>query len=77
VRANDKHPARLNLIRHVLVKPAVWWEGGDGLLAFDASSVFPLHQSRLEDGSMAKWDPTLTSGCCSNPPRGNAAAESQ
>lgn len=53
VCANNKHAARLNLIRHLLSN-LQYGEKADSLLAFDASSVFPFHQSRLEDGSMAK-----------------------
>ena len=53
VRANDKHAARLNLIRHVLAQ--LHYRGKkDGLLGFDPRVVFIFEEPRLADGSMAR-----------------------
>jgi polyphosphate kinase len=53
VRANDKHAARLNLIRHLLAQ--LQYRGKDRqLLVHDPSVVFGFHETRLGDGSMAK-----------------------
>jgi polyphosphate kinase 2 len=52
VRANDKHAARLALIRHLLVHLHYRKKERD-LLAFDPSIVFAFDESRLRDGSMA------------------------
>jgi polyphosphate kinase 2 len=53
VVANDKHAARLNLIRHLLSR--LKYRGKDeGLLAFDSAVVFPFTEKRLTDGSMAR-----------------------
>jgi polyphosphate kinase 2 len=53
VRANDKHAARLNLIRHLLANSQ--YRGKDRrLLAYDPAVVFVFHETRLCDGSMAK-----------------------
>jgi polyphosphate kinase 2 len=52
VRADDKHAARLNLIRHLLAH--LHYRGKeDGLLAFDPAIVFAFDETRLNDGSMA------------------------
>src|SRR5207248_9535657 len=52
VAANDKHRARLNLIRHLLSR--LKYRGKEtGLLAFEPAMVFPFTESRLSDGSMA------------------------
>jgi polyphosphate kinase 2 len=53
VRANDKHAARLNLIRHLLSQLA--YRGKERrLLAFDPGIVFPCDEARLHDGSVAR-----------------------
>jgi polyphosphate kinase len=52
VRANDKHSARLNLIRHLL--SSLQYHGKDhALLSFDPEIVFAFNDARLRDGSMA------------------------
>jgi polyphosphate kinase len=52
VHANDKHAARLNLIRHLLAQ--LHYKGKDqDLLAFDPEIVFTFDETRLEDGSLA------------------------
>jgi len=52
VRANDKHRARLNLIRHLLAH-LHYQKKEEGLLAFDPGIVFAFDETRLSDGSMA------------------------
>jgi polyphosphate kinase len=52
VRANDKHRARLNLIRHLLAHLHYRKKERD-LLAFDPVTVFAFDETRLRDGSMA------------------------
>ena len=53
VRANDKHAARLNLIRHLLSQ--LHYKGKERrLLAFDPAIVFPFDETRLKDGSLAR-----------------------
>jgi len=52
VRANDKHAARLNLIRHLLAHLHYQKKEHD-LLAFDPAIVFAFDEARLSDGSMA------------------------
>jgi polyphosphate kinase 2 len=53
VRANDKHAARLNLIRHLLAR--LKYRGKERrLLAYDPALVFEFSNTRLRDGSMAK-----------------------
>jgi polyphosphate kinase 2 len=52
VRANDKHGARLNLIRHLLAH-LHYRKKEEGLLAFDRATVFAFDETRLTDGSMA------------------------
>ena len=52
VQANDKHAARLNLIRHLLAY--LPYHGKEKrLLAFDPAVVFSFDEKRLADGSMA------------------------
>jgi polyphosphate kinase 2 len=52
VRANDKHAARLNLIRHLLAQ--LHYRGKNReLLAFDPDLVFAFDEERLRDGSIA------------------------
>jgi polyphosphate kinase 2 len=53
VRANDKHAARLNLIRHLLAQLHYRGKEGD-LLGFDTGVVFIFEETRLIDGSMAR-----------------------
>jgi hypothetical protein len=53
VRANDKHAARLNLIRHLLVQLHYRGKKG-GLLGFDPAVVSVFEETRLTDGSMAR-----------------------
>jgi polyphosphate kinase 2 (PPK2 family) len=53
VRANDKHAARLNLIRHLLSQLA-YRSKQQQLLAFDPQIIFPFDAERLHDGSMAR-----------------------
>lgn len=53
VRANDKHSARLNLIRHLLA--LLRYHGKNRrLLVYDPAVVFAFDETRLCDGSMAK-----------------------
>jgi hypothetical protein len=53
VRANDKHSARLNLIRHLLSN--LQYRGKDQpLLSFDPAIVFAFNDAMLRDGSMAR-----------------------
>jgi len=53
VRADDKHAARLNLIRHLLSH--LHYNGKEHqLLTVDPSAVFAFDEIRLHDGSMAK-----------------------
>jgi len=53
VCANDKHEARLNLIRHLLAQ--LQYRGKHRRLSeYDPAIVFVFHESRLGDGSMAK-----------------------
>jgi polyphosphate kinase 2 (PPK2 family) len=53
VRANDKHAARLALIRHLLAH--LHYRGKErGLLAFDPAVVFAFDEARLRDGSIAR-----------------------
>ena len=53
VRANDKHEARLNLIRHLLSQ--LQYRGKQRrLLAFDPEIVFRFDAARLLDGSIAR-----------------------
>jgi polyphosphate kinase 2 len=53
VRANDKHKARLNVIRHLLSQ--LHYRGkGQGLLSFDPAIVFSFDEGRLRDGSLAR-----------------------
>jgi polyphosphate kinase 2 len=52
VRANDKHAARLNLLRHLLAH-LHYGKKERGILAFDPGTVFAFDESRLRDGSMA------------------------
>ena len=53
VRANDKHAARLDLIRHLLAQ--LHYRGKERrLLAYDPAIVFVFDEPRLCDGSMAK-----------------------
>jgi polyphosphate kinase 2 len=52
VAANDKHRARLNLIRHLLAH--LDYRGKEpGLSAFDPAVVFAFDETRLGDGSIA------------------------
>ena len=52
VRADDKHQARLNLIRHLLSQ--LHYRGKDrALLRFDPAMVFPFDEARLRDGLIA------------------------
>ena len=53
VRANDKHAARLNLIRHLLSQLA-YRSKQQQLLAFDPEIIFPFDAERLHDGSIAR-----------------------
>lgn len=52
VRANDKHAARLDLIRHLLANLRYKGQERD-LLAFDPAIVFEFAEARLRDGSIA------------------------
>jgi polyphosphate kinase len=53
VRANDKHAARLNLIRHLLAQ--LRYKGKERkLLAFDPAIIFAVDEARLKDGSLAR-----------------------
>ncbi len=53
VRANDKHRARLNLIRHLLAH-LHYRDKERELLAFDPAVVFAFDEARLKDGSLAR-----------------------
>ena len=53
VRANDKHAARLNLIRHLLAQLQYRGKKHE-LLAVDPALVFGFNERRLHDGSMAR-----------------------
>jgi polyphosphate kinase 2 len=53
VRADDKHAARLNLIRHLLAHLR-YRKKERGLLAVDPAIVFAFEESRLRDGSLAR-----------------------
>jgi polyphosphate kinase 2 len=52
VRANDKHAARLNLIRHLLTH-LHYRDKEQDLLATDPAVVFAFDEERLRDGSIA------------------------
>jgi len=53
VRGNDKHSARLNLIRHLLAQ--LHYKGKErNLLAFDPAIVFAFDEARLRGGSLAR-----------------------
>ncbi len=52
VRTNDKHAARLNLIRHLL-SHLRYRDKRHELLAFDPAIVFAFSEARLTDGSLA------------------------
>jgi polyphosphate kinase 2 len=52
VRANDKHAARLNVIRHLLSNLRYKKKQRD-LLVYDPEIVFPFEEDRLRDGSIA------------------------
>jgi polyphosphate kinase 2 len=53
VRADDKHAARLNLIRHLLSQ--LRYRGKEkSLLVFDRAVVFDFDEARLRDGSLAR-----------------------
>jgi len=53
VRADDKHAARLNLIRHLLSQ--LGYRGKKRpLLEFDPQVVFAFDEARLRDGSLAR-----------------------
>jgi len=52
VQANDKHAARLALIRHLLAH-LHYRDKQDDLLAFDPAVVFAFDAARLRDGSIA------------------------
>jgi polyphosphate kinase 2 len=53
VHTNDKHAARLNLIRHLLAQLRYRGKKRE-LLAFDPKIVFPFDRARLDDGSIAR-----------------------
>lgn len=53
IDANDKHAARLNLIRHFLSRVR-YKHRKTKLLRFDHDIVFPFEEGRLHDGSTAK-----------------------
>ena len=53
VRANDKHEARLNLIRHLL-SPLAYRGKDRRLRVFDPEIVFPFDEARLHDVSIAR-----------------------
>jgi polyphosphate kinase len=53
VHTNDKHTARLNLIRHLLSQLRYHSKRRE-LLAFDPDVVFTFTESRLSDGSLAR-----------------------
>ena len=53
VRANDKHAARLNLIRHLLAQ--LHYKGKERKLpAFDRAIILAFDEARLKDGSLAR-----------------------
>jgi polyphosphate kinase 2 (PPK2 family) len=53
VRADQKHAARLNLIRHLLSQ--LPYRGKEWrLLAFDPEIVFPFAEARRDDGTIAR-----------------------
>ncbi len=52
VRADDKHAARLNLIRHLLAH-LHYRKKEEDLLSFDPAIVFAFDEARLANGSMA------------------------
>jgi polyphosphate kinase 2 len=53
VNANDKHTARLNLIRHLLSQ--LDYRGKEHrLLAYDPDIVFAFSEARFDDGSIAR-----------------------
>jgi hypothetical protein len=52
VRADDKHAARLNLIRHLLAH-LHYRKKEEDLLSFDPAIVFTFDEARLANGSMA------------------------
>ena len=53
VRADDKHTARLNLIRHLLAQLR-YKDKEAALLIFDPAIVFVFEEARLRDGSLAR-----------------------
>lgn len=53
LHADDKHTARLNLIRHFLSQVR-YKHKTSKLLRFDHDIVFPFEEGRLRDGSIAK-----------------------
>ncbi len=53
LNANDKHAARLNLIRHFLSQVRYKQKSAD-LLRYDSDVVFAFEEGRLHDGSIAK-----------------------
>jgi polyphosphate kinase len=53
VCANDKHTARLNLIRHLLAQLR-YKDKEAALLIFDPAIVFVFEETRLKDGSLAR-----------------------
>jgi polyphosphate kinase len=53
VHSNDKHTARLNLIRHLLSQLRYHGKRRE-LLAFDPDVVFTFTEERLSDGSLAR-----------------------
>jgi hypothetical protein len=53
VHSNDKHTARLNLIRHLLSQLRYHGKRCE-LLAFDPYVVFTFTEERLSDGSLAR-----------------------
>jgi polyphosphate kinase 2 len=53
VRADDKHAARLNLIRHLLSRLRYHGKKKE-LLVFDAKIAFAFDEARLGDGSVAR-----------------------
>ena len=53
VRADDKHTARLNLIRHLLAQLR-YKDKEAALLIFDPTIVFVFEEARLRDGSLAR-----------------------
>ncbi len=53
VLANDKHAARLNLLRHLLAQ--LHYRGKKRrLLGFDPAIVFAFDEGRLADGTIAR-----------------------